>query len=77
MFALNDKNDPYYKRREAHAERYYEELRRSNTETIVKKLSEHSGVSLKSARKVFEHVFIKSEYLSKISVPLKTSVTLE
>ena len=59
--ALNDTNDPYQRRREAHAERYYEELRRSKPEPIVKKLSEHSGISLKSARKVYEHIFI-NEY---------------
>lgn len=59
--ALNDYNDPYQKRRDAHAERYYEELRRSKPEYIVKKLSEHSGISVKSAQKVYEHVFI-NEY---------------
>ena len=58
--ALNDSNDPNGDRREAHANLYYEELRnRRDREAIVRKLSEHSGVSLKSARKVFEHVFIK------------------
>lgn len=56
--ALNDSNDPDQSRRDAHAERYYEELRRSQAEPIVKKLSEHSGITLKSARKVYEHVFI-------------------
>ena len=57
--ALNDSNDPDRKRRDAHAERYYEELRnRRDREAIVRKLSEHSGVSVKSARKVYAHVFI-------------------
>ena len=59
--ALNDANDPNESKRNSHAKRYYEELRRSKSEYIVKRLSEHSGVSLKSARKVYEHVFV-NEY---------------
>ncbi len=57
--ALNDSNDPYREQRDAHAERYYEELRnRRDREAIVRKLSEHSGIPIKSARKVYLHVFI-------------------
>ena len=59
--ALNDKNDPKRKRRKAHAKRYYETLRRSDVDGIVEKLSKHGGISQKSARKVYEHVFI-NEY---------------
>lgn len=57
--ALSDSNDPNESKRNSHAELYYEELRRSKPEYIVKKLSEHSGMSMKSAQKVYEHVFVK------------------
>ena len=59
--ALNDKNDPDGKRRDAHAERFYEEKRNSKPEFIIKKLSENCDIPLRAAQKIFEHVFI-NEY---------------
>ena len=59
--ALNDANDPYREKREAHAERYYEEIRRSKPEPIIRKLADRSGISIKSAQKVYKHIFM-NEY---------------
>lgn len=61
--ALNDSNDPDRKRRDAHAERYYEELRRSKPEPIIKRLSKNTGIPFKAARRVFNHVFINEHEL--------------
>lgn len=59
--ALNDKNDPDGKKRDEHAERFYEAKRNSKPEFIIKKISENGGIPLRAAQKVFEHVFI-NEY---------------
>ena len=61
--ALNDENDPDQKLRDAHAEMYYETLRNSKVEPIVKRLSKNGGISLKAARKVYQHVFINEHDL--------------
>ena len=61
--ALNDSNDPDWKRRDAHAERYYEELRRSKPEPIIRRLSKNTGLPFKAARRVFNHVFINEHEL--------------
>ncbi|WP_295237035.1 hypothetical protein [Veillonella sp.] len=54
--ALNDENDPWQIRRDKHAEQYYEFLRNSNQEYLIKKLSEVSGMRLLSIQKVLAHV---------------------
>ena len=56
--ALNDKNDPEGKRREAHAELFYAEWRNSNKKYIVRRLAKNSGMSEKAISKIFDHVFI-------------------
>ena len=56
--ALNDKNDPDGKRREAHAENFYEEWRNSKKKFIVRRLAKNSGMSVKAIDKIFDHVFI-------------------
>ena len=61
--ALNDSNDPNGDRREAHANLYYEELRRSKPEPILEKLSKNAGISVKAARRVYEHVFTSKHNL--------------
>lgn len=57
--ALNDKNDPDYKRRNAHADFYYETRRRSKKESWVKKVATSSGMSEKAIGKIFDYVFIE------------------
>ena len=57
--ALNDKNDPDYKRRNKHADMYYETQRHSKKESWVKKVAVNTGMSEKAISKIFDHVFIK------------------
>ena len=57
--ALNDKNDPDYKRRNKHADMYYETRRHSKKEPWVKKVALNSGMSEKIIGKIFDHVFIE------------------
>lgn len=61
--ALNDKNDPEMKRRDAHAERYYEFIRKSNKENWISRISENSGMRKASVEKIYEHVFIDKHQL--------------
>ena len=61
--ALNDKNDPEGKRREAHAELFYAEWRNSNKKYIVRRLAKNSGMSEKAIGKIYDHVFITEHFL--------------
>ena len=63
--ALNDYNDPNNDRRDAHAKRYYEELRNSKHEIIIEKLSRNGGISLRAAEKIFAHVFLNKYELDE------------
>lgn len=59
--ALTDKNDPLYVKRDKHASTYYESIRNSKKEPIVKSISKNSGFSEVYISKVYEHVFL-NEY---------------
>lgn len=59
--ALTDKNDPLYEKRDKHAETYYESVRNSKKEPIIKTISRNSGFSEAYISKVYNHVFI-NEY---------------
>ncbi len=61
--ALTDKNDPLYVKRDAHAIKYYESVRRSKKSNIVKTIANNTGISEKSINKVYDHVFIKEHEL--------------
>ena len=61
--ALNDKNDPEMERRDAHAERYYEFIRKSNKENWISRVSKNSGMRKASVEKIYEHVFIDKHKL--------------
>ena len=61
--ALTDKNDPLYVKRDAHAIKYYESVRRSKKSNIVKSIANNTGISEKSINKVYDHVFIKEHEL--------------
>lgn len=63
--ALNDKNDPWQKRRNAHAKRYYETLRNSNQTHIINMLSRHSDMHPTAIKKVLEHLLYNRYNLSK------------
>lgn len=61
--ALNDKNDPDYKRRNKHADMYYETRRHSKKESWVKKVAANTGMSEKIIGKIFDHVFIEEHWI--------------
>ena len=56
--ALNDKNDPKGKRRNAHAEMFYAARRNSKKAPWVKRIARNSGMREKAISKIFDHVFI-------------------
>lgn len=59
--ALTDKNDPFYLKRERHAQAYYESVRNSKKTPVVKIISRNTGMPEISISKVYDHVFI-NEY---------------
>lgn len=59
--ALNDQNDPGYVRRDRHAEKYYQAVRNSKKENIVRTIAKNTKMSEASISKVYDHVFI-NEY---------------
>ena len=61
--ALNNKNDPWEIRRNAHAKRYYEFVRKSKKENWVARISKNSGMRKESVGKIYDHVFIKEHKL--------------
>ena len=63
--ALNDKNDPGGKKRNAHAEMFYAVRRNSKKEPWVKRIAQNSGMSEKAISKIFDHVFIKEHDLGR------------
>lgn len=62
--ALTDKNDPFYTRRDAHANRYYESMRNSRKSNIIDHIANNTGISKKSISKIYDHVFINEYELS-------------
>lgn len=56
--ALNDKNDPFYLKRDAHAKRYYDAVANSDKSSIVKVIAENTGMARKGISKVYDHVFV-------------------
>ena len=58
--ALNAKNDPLGRKREAHAKRYYEELTNRKPYTVINKIEKNGNISKKSAKNIFNHVFVES-----------------
>lgn len=56
--ALNDKNDPMLKRRIAHAEAYYEEVRRRDRKAEVDAVSNNSGMSRTIVERAYDHLFV-------------------
>lgn len=59
--AYDDKNDPDWKKRDAHAEVYYNALRNSNKDGIVRAISTNAKVDLESVSKMYDHLLI-NEY---------------
>jgi hypothetical protein len=59
--ALNDKNDPDWKRRKAHADRYYEARRRNGIDAFVNKIHKNTGYPINRLKSIYRHVFF-NEY---------------
>lgn len=57
--ALNDANDPLGRMREAHAERYYDEICHRKPEYVIEKIAKNINVSEKVASDVYNHVFVE------------------
>ena len=55
--ALTSSNDPDYKRRAAHADVYYEEIRNRKIEPVSSVIAEHTDLSVDEAKTVINHVF--------------------
>lgn len=55
--ALNDKNDPHGKRRNAHAERYYESMRNSDRQSNIQAMVSNSGLDYSIVEAAYAHVF--------------------
>ena len=61
--ALNDKNDPDGKRRDAHAEIFYAARRNSKKELWVRRIAQNSGMREKAMDTIFNHVFLTKHEL--------------
>jgi len=61
--ALNDENDPYSKKRTAHAKRYYKALRNSSTDAFVDAVSKNTSIDSESVRRAYRHLFEEKHML--------------
>ena len=59
--AWNDRNDPYNKERDQHAQEFYESVRNRNKQHEIVKVSNNSGLSQSDVEKIYNHIFI-NEY---------------
>lgn len=63
--ALDDSNDPYSIRRDAHAERYYESVRKRDKDTEISTIAVNSGLDESVVSKAYQHLFINEHDLEK------------
>lgn len=66
--AFNDKTDPYFKKREAIANRLYEEIRNRNREYEIAAVAKNSGFSREDVDTIFAHIFEKEHLFADGSV---------
>ena len=59
--AWNDRNDPYNKERDRHAQEFYESVRNRNKQHEIVKVSNNSSLSQSDVEKIYNHIFI-NEY---------------
>ena len=59
--AWNDRNDPYNKERDRHAQEFYASVRNRNKQHEIVKVSKNSGLSQSDVEKIYNHIFI-NEY---------------
>jgi SPP1 gp7 family putative phage head morphogenesis protein len=70
--AYNSRNDPDGKKREAHADRYYESVRNGKKQPVVDAISQNSNVSAEYVSKMFDHLFVNEYDLDKGHVRFDT-----
>lgn len=63
--ALTSVNDPDFKRRVAHARRYYASVRNSDKENIINHISENTGMNESTVNKAVSHLFFEKHDLEK------------
>ena len=59
--AWNDRNDPYNKESDRHAQEFYASVRNRNKQHEIVKVSKNSGLSQSDVEKIYNHIFI-NEY---------------
>lgn len=57
--ALNNANDPLGRKRDEHAKKYYQEIRKRKSEYVINSIAKHTGIPSKAAKNIYEHIFIK------------------
>lgn len=60
--ALNNKNDPYGEKRDAHAERYYRSVRNRKIKFYINAIAKNTKMNKKAVENIIQHVFF-NEYL--------------
>lgn len=66
--ALNNSNDPFGRKREKHANLYYEEIRNRKSGYVINRISKNGNVSKETAKNIYEHVFINEHLFEDGSV---------
>ena len=56
--AYNDVNDPEQKKRDAHAELFYNEIKNRNSQNVVQSIAAHSGLAAETVKKMYTHIFV-------------------
>lgn len=56
--ALSNANDPYGRKREKHANGYYDEIRNRKSSYVIKRIEKNAGITNEEAKNVYEHIFI-------------------
>lgn len=70
--AYNFKNDPDGKKREAHADRYYESVRNGKKQPVVDAISKNTNINANYVSKMFDHLFVNEYDLDKGHVRFDT-----
>ncbi len=63
--ALNNKNDPDYKKRDTHAAKYYEEIRNSDKQTFIDAVVKNTSLAKEVIENTYKHIFENKHQLSK------------
>jgi len=61
--AYNDENDPSGAKRDAHARRFYEEIRKRNVDVECQRISKNTGIGEAVVRQAYDHVFVNEHDL--------------